>query len=761
MTGPLLPGDPERLGRIRLLGRLGAGGMGQVFLGRTAGGRLVAVKTVHAHLAAEPHYRERFRREAAAARAVTGAYTAAVLDADPDAEVPWLATAYLPGVTLRRTVAGAGPLPTPAVRACGAALAEALAAIHAAGIVHRDLKPSNVLVTVDGPRVIDFGIARLTGESRSPFSALTAAEDIIGTPGFIAPEQITEGIAITPATDVFALGAVLVFAATGEGPFGRAGAAVMLYRAVHDEPDLSEVPWEIRELAARCLDKSPPRRPAVPEVLAELKEAGAPLWWREGPVGDLVRESGAVPPGVGAEARSGPPGAEARPDADRAAGAAGAAAAARVRRRAVGRRTLLGAAGAGSLGLVAWAGIRAFGKGAEQPPALDWALTGGSEAAGAVRWSRTAQDAVVDGVLVPGGTAGVLLAHGSDGTGSSVGAVHALDTSDGSRRWSVESRAEVPRMWGVVGGVLVAPEVRSAGEVAAGVGLRGGGDVRVKGIGTVPPKWFVGSGDGVVAYTESGSKNLTGPSWEVGLSPPWGRPALAGSSLLVVPSEPGPQPVTCFDVSDGGVRWKHRQIEEPVVATGTDGRRFHLLTASGDLHVLDVRTGVRLAERSLRLRPGAGASALAYANGTGLAHADGFVTGFDPVSGERRWQVPSTGLESSWRLLPGGTGYAPTVAGGLLLGWSDADTVHAVKLADGTRQWKGAVRGGGAGPRPPVVAGGTVYAAAGAACTAFAPDTGVPARTWGTTGTITDLAADATGWYARLDKRTVQAVNRV
>ncbi|MEV0776052.1 serine/threonine-protein kinase [Streptomyces sp. NPDC050428] len=258
MTDPLLPGDPAALGSVRLLGRLGAGGMGRVYLGRTTGGRLVAVKTVHAHLAAEPHFRERFRREAAAARAVTGAHTAAVLDADPASPVPWLATAYLPGVTLRRAVAAAGPLTVPVVRSLGAALAEALTSIHGAGLVHRDLKPSNVLVTAEGPRVIDFGIARALGDQ-----GITAAGDIVGTPGFIAPEQITGNSPVTEAADVFALGAVLAFAATGRNPFGDGTVAILLYRAVHEEPGLDDVPGELRGLIAGCLNKEPGQRPSV------------------------------------------------------------------------------------------------------------------------------------------------------------------------------------------------------------------------------------------------------------------------------------------------------------------------------------------------------------------------------------------------------------------------------------------------------------------------------------------------------------------
>ncbi|WP_455713746.1 protein kinase domain-containing protein [Streptomyces uncialis] len=269
--------------------------MGQVYLGRSPGGRLVAVKTVHAHLAGDAHFRARFRREAAAARAVTGAFTAAVVDADPDSPLPWLATAYLPGVTLRRTVAVGGPLAPAAVLALGGALAEALRDIHAAGLVHRDLKPSNVLVTGDGPRVIDFGIARVTDGTHP---GLTGTGAMIGTPGYMAPEQIAEGTPVTPATDVFALGAVLAYAASGRAPFGAGNAAVLLYRAVHDEPDLDGVPWAagLRALVADCLRKEPARRPAPAEILRRTADRAAPLWWRTDPVRTLVTAPPQPPP---------------------------------------------------------------------------------------------------------------------------------------------------------------------------------------------------------------------------------------------------------------------------------------------------------------------------------------------------------------------------------------------------------------------------------------------------------------------------------
>ncbi|MEV0257038.1 protein kinase [Streptomyces sp. NPDC050732] len=281
---PLLDGDPRRLGGHRIVRRLGAGGMGQVYLGRSPGGRLVAVKTVHEHLAADPVYRERFRREATAARAVTGAHTAAVLDADPDSPVPWLATAFLPGVTLRRAVAAGGPLGAAGVRSLGACLAEALGSIHAAGIVHRDLKPSNVLVTADGPRVIDFGIARAAGEL-----GLTQAGSMLGTPGFMAPEQVAGGD-VGPAADVFALGAVLAFAATGEQPFGSGPVAVLLYRATHEEPHLVGVPESagLRALVADCLNKDPHQRPSVTQILTRTAAPDGPLWWRKEPLRSLI-----------------------------------------------------------------------------------------------------------------------------------------------------------------------------------------------------------------------------------------------------------------------------------------------------------------------------------------------------------------------------------------------------------------------------------------------------------------------------------------
>ncbi|GCB91969.1 serine/threonine-protein kinase [Streptomyces noursei] len=286
---PLADGDPRALGGYRLLGRLGAGGMGRVYLGRSAGGRTVAVKAVHAQYAADEQFRARFRREVASARRVGGAWTAPVLDADPDAPVPWVATGYVAGPSLARAVADHGPLADRAVRALGAGLAEALTAVHALGLVHRDVKPSNVLLTLDGPRLIDFGIARATDGTAS----LTSTGVSVGSPGYMAPEQIL-GKGAGAAADVFSLGAVLAYAATGAGPFSGDSSAALLYKVVHEEPELGpELVGDLRELVAACLAKEAVRRPAPETVAARLAGArGAAglvrAGWLPGPLVEQV-----------------------------------------------------------------------------------------------------------------------------------------------------------------------------------------------------------------------------------------------------------------------------------------------------------------------------------------------------------------------------------------------------------------------------------------------------------------------------------------
>ncbi|MGW2669611.1 serine/threonine-protein kinase [Streptomyces sp. NPDC001272] len=267
----LHPSDPHRIGPYRLLSRLGAGGMGQVYLARSDRGRTVAVKLVHPGLAAHEEFRSRFRQEVAAARRVGGAWTAPVLDADTEAAVPWFATGYVAGPSLHQVVAvDFGPLPARTVRILAAGLAHALRDIHRAGLIHRDLKPSNVLLTLDGPRVIDFGIAR---PLQDPTGGMTRTGEIVGSPGFMAPEQV-RGEVVTPACDVFCLGAVLTYAATGRLPFGDSGqaggTAGLLLRIAEAEPSLDGVPGELRGLVAECLRKDPAARPDPAAVLARI-----------------------------------------------------------------------------------------------------------------------------------------------------------------------------------------------------------------------------------------------------------------------------------------------------------------------------------------------------------------------------------------------------------------------------------------------------------------------------------------------------------
>ncbi|WP_433334551.1 WD40 repeat domain-containing serine/threonine protein kinase [Spirillospora sp. CA-294931] len=260
---PLRDDDPRQIGPYRLSGRLGAGGMGEVFLGASPGGRQVAVKVVRAEYAADPEFRRRFAREIEAARRVGGFHTAQVVDADPEAASPWMVTAFVPGPSLRKVVLTQGPLTPQAVRELGAGLAEGLAAIHACGLVHRDLKPGNIIMSPDGPRIIDFGIARATDAT-----ALTSTGAVVGTFSFMSPEQVRADVT-GPPSDVFSLGCVLAYAALGRGPFDAPTIPAIVHRIVDGPPDLTGLTDPgLHTLIAACLEKNPAQRPSVQDVLA-------------------------------------------------------------------------------------------------------------------------------------------------------------------------------------------------------------------------------------------------------------------------------------------------------------------------------------------------------------------------------------------------------------------------------------------------------------------------------------------------------------
>ncbi|MGO8957053.1 MAG: protein kinase domain-containing protein [Streptosporangiaceae bacterium] len=265
LVEPLRRWDPEQVGGYVVIGRLGAGAMGQVYLGRSAAGRLVAIKTIKAELAEEPDFRTRFGQEVAAARRVSGAFTAAVVAADSEAEVPWLATVYVPAPSLSTLVRGCGPLPAEAVRWLGAGCAEALESIHNAGLVHRDVKPANVLISPDGPRVIDFGLARAAERVQ-----LTVTRASVGTPAYMAPEQARDNRLATSASDIYAVGATLLFAATGHAPYHGETVMDVLVRLATEPPDLSGLPAGLTEIVAACLERDPLNRPTSASIVARL-----------------------------------------------------------------------------------------------------------------------------------------------------------------------------------------------------------------------------------------------------------------------------------------------------------------------------------------------------------------------------------------------------------------------------------------------------------------------------------------------------------
>jgi len=303
---PLRPGDPRQVGVYRLVGRLGDGGMGQVFLGVSPGGRPVAVKVIRPEFTADPEFRRRFAREVDAARRVGGFHTAPVVDADPDDEPPWMVTAYIAGPSLEAVVSGGGPLAPADVSRLGAALTEGLAAIHGSGLVHRDLKPANIIMADDGPRIIDFGVAQSAGAT-----SLTTPGTVIGTCSFMAPEQV-RAYSATPESDVFSLGCVLAYAATGRPPFDAPTVPAILYRVLNEQPDLGDLPpGVLRDTLAACLAKDPGRRPLPSDLLArftsgsptllapavgETRVQGTPS--ERDPVGDLVASPGAVVQGA-------------------------------------------------------------------------------------------------------------------------------------------------------------------------------------------------------------------------------------------------------------------------------------------------------------------------------------------------------------------------------------------------------------------------------------------------------------------------------
>jgi outer membrane protein assembly factor BamB len=731
---PLSADDPRMVGEFRLHARLGAGGMGRVYLGHSPGGRAVAVKVIHPHLARDAAFVDRFRREVAAAQAVNGSYAAPVVAAGPDDYPPWLATAYVPGPSLADVVTEAGPLPEDAVLKLAAGLAEALRVIHDCGLVHRDLKPGNVLLAPDGPRVIDFGIARaLDGTS------LTSADSLLGTPSYMSPEQ-AQAHQAGPASDVFSLGGVVYFAAAGANPFGAGHPAVMLYRIVHTEPDLEPLPPRLRDLIAACMAKDPERRPSPGELCTALTDVVPPgespaAFW-PAPVARLIRDHQAglpmVPPDPGSQSAITPSAATIRagqtpatirvaqtvPDSDTVPGpgagqgpGTGPGPLAGLRLELDRRSALAALAGlaTGGLAVGLW---EAFGPGTGHSSAAGQ-LTSQHRAGrpGAEVWRHELNTspeylAVADGILY---------------AGTAENTVYALDAATGKQVWrSATTTMDNSQLVVAAGAVVVADPGNGGfvalhaatgqqlwdkptgtndgvlGLVADGDRVFGGWGANAGGIeGGVTA---LGAASGVVLWTTSFTK---------------GQPINGGLAAAdgTVYAATGNGELFAYEASSGNVRW---HISGKGVMFGgnasplASGGVVYIASSNKPptMYAVSATTGKELWQHSLGIEDDP--SWLAVANGVlyfGDSNNDGQNTGYlaawKTASGKQLWKAPVTG-----------GAFPVATAGGVVYTGSNFGVLDAWQASTGKHLW-----GYHAAPGPVnnaiasnmVVSGGVVY----------------------------------------------------
>ncbi|MFI0540288.1 serine/threonine-protein kinase [Streptomyces sp. WSLK1-3] len=681
---------PEYAGHYRLESCLGSGGMGVVHVARSTSGMKLAVKVVHTEFAKDPEFRGRFRQEVAAARKVSGAFTASVVDADPDAERPWMATLFIPGPTLSDEVKRNGPMAPDQLRRLMAGLAEALRDIHRVGVVHRDLKPSNVLLAEDGPKVIDFGISRPKDSELR-----TETGKLIGTPPFMAPEQFRRPREVGPAADIFALGSVMVHAATGRGPFDSDSPYVVAYQVVHDEPDLTGVPANLAPLIVRCLAKEPEDRPTPDELMRELRSVAASY---DTQAFIPAQRTGDVP---------GPPEPKGQPS--------------QLGRRP-SRRTLFAAVAvvlilAGVLASVQWlgAGADATAKGGDKP----------TPTAGFTGWTANP----VSGAEGP--------AQCSYGAGRLIcaqsGTVFALDPSDGSLRWRhsvAESRLSKPP---AVEGGLVQPRVEEGRRLEAldpasgtarwrrtlpdhhGMQLAGGMLLLTLLDGTVT---------GVDAATGDTKWNLRVPGQPAPTFVSFDGDPLAYATHLS--PDASSTRVTAVDPTTGAVRWDAR-LEGNLTPVGAHGGSVVLLSTDnlyGDTDAVVRYTPATGASRRVKL-PVARADAQATVRGdmVFVLAMSGSLDAVDMTAGKRLWNLETSVSRGSVPVADDRHVYVTTADGRLLA--VDADKG---RLVGQTPARLGSNSGTVAGSLPrPTVADGRVYATAPDG-TVFAVDAREPSR---------------------------------
>ncbi|MFF5789954.1 protein kinase [Streptomyces sp. NPDC012693] len=652
MLSPLTHDDPATVASYRLLARLGSGGMGTVYLARTPGGRTVALKTVHARLATDPAFRARFRLETDAARIIGARHGAAVVDADPLAETPWLATEYVLGPPLDDAVALGGPLPEPTVRALGAALAGALAQLHSSDVVHRDLKPSNVLVTAYGPKIIDFGIARAAGDEH-----LTRTGAAAGTPAFMSPEQAS-GQEHPPAGDVFALAGVLVFAATGHGPFGTGSPADLLYRVRYAEPDLTGAPEALLPLLTACLAKDPAARPTTgtltdhlhdghgefadhlpPLLLADIARRATDVW---------LHSPHRLPAPAGAAL------AETTPDTPLS------------RRRALtlGGGSLLGVAGAGA-GVWAWLASRTTPEGGGGSP-----VSTGPTAVPAPTAADGAPAALWQGETLDREQRTTPLLAGADVVGfAETVSFRAVDTRTGGELWS-ESAVMEPHQITTDGtnyylsdGPFEGPGALKIRTLAARTGKEAARTIELKGIDGTTTEMLTAAGGLLFTASRLGKRELDSDLDNVG----W--------HLLTVDLRTGKEAWRQPYEWDGVRPWLAQVV----------GDRLILGKNSGDLDTFllqarDVRTGRQLWKRRLPLEKSAG-----FIPGH-LAIDDRHVY----TGGDRLRAVSLTDGTVAWEYGRGKDPYAygvPAVSGDLVYTNVSGQGLVAVAATAGIERW--------------------------------------------------------------------------
>ncbi|MEV6841149.1 PQQ-binding-like beta-propeller repeat protein [Streptomyces sp. NPDC051133] len=660
--------DPRHVGPYEVLGRLGAGGMGEVYLAESRTGLRLAVKVVRTEHAEDRTFRARFRHEVRAAQTVGGAgtFAARVADADTEAERPWMATEFVPGPNLRDAVLDHGALPGRAVRVLAAALGEALAAIHAGGLVHRDLKPSNILLGPDGPRVIDFGIVRALEAT-----ALTRTGAVVGSVGYVSPEQIRNGGQVGPPSDVFSLGAVLAYAAAGREPFGEGQDSVILLRILTRDLDLSGVPDDIRPLVAACLHEDPLKRPLPAEVVASagftpqtLRGAVRPGWY--GPAARPQPAPDPRPSGVEylAPALAPEPETPAPPPATPVTRIT--ALSRHLGPIAPGRRRLLKALGGGAV-VVAGAGAGDWiwrhltttsegGSGGSSPQERLGSVHGVEDTgrSAVLRWQYD-----VGGI---GGLDGPCCALSPDGSavyvGTSDGVLHAV-SRDGSRRWKVRLGDDVNTPVATRHGVYCV------------VGFHAD-DVRR-----------------LTAVDLSGS-----PRWthELGVQA-YDVPVLLGDDVLVSVGGTDAGGLRRY-AADGSTPWTVTTPGGPTGVPVVAGGAIYTGSYGDMLLALDARDGTR----RWSVAGGADVTVAALAGTTLFTESATLRQGFRTKDGRRLWRT------EAYR-------GALTAAGRSLAVGTEEDSVYAVRAADGSRAWHHTVEGGGTEPRT-VVAGGTVYARA-------------------------------------------------